>query len=699
MKTRILSLSTLAVAALALFSCAKVEKEIEKVNISNGVPFELVASSSQTKTTNDNYDISWVANDNLNVFHAETATTEYGANDEFTITSANLAANKFTGTINALDPAKNYDWYALYPYNKDIKTPNNTSGAGYLAIGSENKNTPQVQTGNNNMAHLSGQYFPLYGKQLNVPAATAPSITLKPAVSILKVRVTNKNEAPLTVSSIAVFAPEAIVGTFFIKFDGESAEFTAKDASKTARLTVASGTPIAQNGYADFYIAVKPFTAKTGSTLTIVVNGYSKTTAELGSDFTFAEGKVTKVGFDYNAPSYDQLVYSSLNISGSSYANWSDIPGTYSNAVYSGQSFPNDENYIQLRSTSPSGIVSTTSGGSLKKVAVVWNSKTSDGRKVTIFGKNTPYSGPADLYNDATKGTSLGEIEKGSTELEIDDYYEYVGILASGALYLDQISIHWGAAMTKIAAPTNVAAAETTGGTITVTWIDVPSGVAKYIVTCTGQDSQDVLPGVQTAAFAGLMNGNYDVTIQAVPSDTEHYSNSDITTINNVAVVNGIAAPVYTLDGTVLCGNENNGYADAHAISQGGIGWSATCNANINPWRFGGKSIDGVDRPLYSTTAISNNISKIVLENGTANLTVNSLTVTVHSTADDAANGTNAIATFAYDNAEDIISKVITMNKADASSWAGKFYRIVYNVTNTNNSNKYIQFIKAEFYE
>lgn len=704
MKKNLFTLSTLAVAALALFSCAKVETEIQTPEETKGVPFEIYAGSELTKTVNTNNDISWEAGNSINLFHAEHGATSYGANDQFTITAANLASNKFTGTLSAgaLDPSKSYDWYAMYPYDSHITTPNNT-GTGFLSIGSADADTPQVQAGNNNMSHLSGQYFPLYGKQEDVDAADAPSLSLKPALSVIKIRVTNKNTADLTVSSVAFVAQEAIVGQYYIKFIGDDPEFTGKASatSKTARLSVTSGSAIAKDEYADFYIAVKPFTAAADSKLTIVVNGFSKT-VNLPSEFTFAPGKVTKLNFNYSTPAYDQLVYTSLGISGSSYTSWSNIEGTYSNAVYAGQSFANDNNYIQLRATSPSGIVSTTSGGKVTKVAVTWNSGTADGRKVTIYGKNTPYSGPSDLYSDGNKGTSLGEIAYGSsTELTVDGYYEYVGILANGALYLDEVDIYWGAAKTKIAAPTNVSASETTGGTITVTWDDVASGVAKYIVTCTGEDSQDVLPGVETAAFSGLMNGDYDVTIQAVPTDTENYSYSDIVTIEDVSVTDGLALPVYTLDGTHLEGNSNSGYAVAHAITQNEIGWSVTGNANINPWRMGGdKNVSATDRAIYSTTAITNNIAKIVVQSGTTNLTVHSLTVTVHSTPEDAASGDNAIATFTYDDSADIVSKTITMNKADATSWANKYYRIVYNLTHGGTSgNRYVQFIKAEFYE
>ena len=113
MKKCFILLGALAVAAFS--SCVK--EQVVEVNEKSGVcPFEFTASTIETKTTSEGVVTSWKANDKINLFHAEASTTDYSSNDEFTITSDNLAANKFTGTLaSALDPTKSYDWYALYP--------------------------------------------------------------------------------------------------------------------------------------------------------------------------------------------------------------------------------------------------------------------------------------------------------------------------------------------------------------------------------------------------------------------------------------------------------------------------------------------------------------------------------------------------------------------------------------------------------
>ena len=130
-----------------------------------------------------------------------------------------------------------------------------------------------------------------------------------------------------------------------------------------------------------------------------------------------------------------------------SYYNWSGKTTETSSAVYAGNSARSQNDGIQLRATSPSGIVTTTSGGKLKKVAVEWETVTTAGRTLEVYGLNKAYASSEDLYKSSasTKGQKLGEIVKGtSTELTIDGDYKYVGLRsANAAMFLASISITW----------------------------------------------------------------------------------------------------------------------------------------------------------------------------------------------------------------------------------------------------------------
>lgn len=141
----------------------------------------------------------------------------------------------------------------------------------------------------------------------------------------------------------------------------------------------------------------------------------------------------------------DVLTRATTGIEGTSYAEWSNKTLT-STAVYAGQSAGGNSS-IQLRSkNSNSGIITTASGGKLVKVTVDWNDNTDGERTLDIYGKNTAYVSPADLYNNATQGTKIGSIKKSdATELVITDSYAFIGVRSnSGALYMNSLTITWG---------------------------------------------------------------------------------------------------------------------------------------------------------------------------------------------------------------------------------------------------------------
>ena len=141
----------------------------------------------------------------------------------------------------------------------------------------------------------------------------------------------------------------------------------------------------------------------------------------------------------------DALIAASTGASGTTYVDW-----TYtgdSGAVYSGNTAAGAEgDVIQLRNKPDkgySGIVTTTSGGTITSVEVAFNSETVDGRTINIYVSNSPFSGPEDLYGDGL--TLAGTIVCGtSTSLTISGNYSYVGVLsAQGAIYLDYIVFNW----------------------------------------------------------------------------------------------------------------------------------------------------------------------------------------------------------------------------------------------------------------
>ena len=146
----------------------------------------------------------------------------------------------------------------------------------------------------------------------------------------------------------------------------------------------------------------------------------------------------------------------------------------------------------------------------------------------------------------------------------------------------------------------------------------------------------------------------------------------------------------YTLTPAATGANSSphNSYASAADWTYEGITWNVTGNSYMVPWRIGGKSITAQDRAVYTKTAMAADITKIEITHATVNITCNSCTLTIS----DAANGDGE--TFPVKVTQNTTT-TITLPEGDYSN---KFYKLVYNVTNTTTSNKYVQLSEIKFY-
>lgn len=146
----------------------------------------------------------------------------------------------------------------------------------------------------------------------------------------------------------------------------------------------------------------------------------------------------------------DTLTNATTEITGTRYSDWTSSDFS-SGITYTGNSAGGNSS-IQLRNSDNAGIVTTanTNNKCVSNITVTWNSNTASGRTLDIYGKNTAYSSPSDLYNADSQGTKLGSIVYGtSTSLTITGDYQYIGIKSkSGAQYIDSIVITWGRLVT-----------------------------------------------------------------------------------------------------------------------------------------------------------------------------------------------------------------------------------------------------------
>ena len=107
----------------------------------------------------------------------------------------------------------------------------------------------------------------------------------------------------------------------------------------------------------------------------------------------------------------------------------------------------------------------------------------------------------------------------------------------------------------------------------------------------------------------------------------------------------------------------------------------------MNPWRIGGKSLNAVDREVYTKTAFSNALTSVDVTFGTASsITVNSCKL-LYSTNADFSDASEVSVDFA---AESTVSFV-------ADFPANAYYKLVLNVTVSSDKNKFVQLSKIEF--
>ena len=290
----------------------------------------------------------------------------------------------------------------------------------------------------------------------------------------------------------------------------------------------------------------------------------------------------TENGFDYL-----NRDFTGIN-NGGIYGDWSAKEGQ-SGAIYAGQS-GGENNSIQLRSkNNNSGVVSTASGGNVKKVSVIWESDTQLGRTLNVYGKNTAYSSATDLYNANTSGTLLGTIVYGeSTSYTFTSDYRYVGVRSDdGALFLTELHFKWEVVQlnprvefspSSLTLKTN----QTNGATVTALVEDVANPTYSWVAN----DNNVILENTNAAM----------VTIKP---------NTNIAANSTVTLTVGGTEPnlVETIDVTIEIPEPGETAGTAYTIAQAKAAIAASANDIENVYVTGIVSkVDGVNLSTRKAT-------------------------------------------------------------------------------------------------
>ena len=247
-----------------------------------------------TRTANEGNSTLWSEGDAISVIH-----TTAGSSTFWSSWFGYFGGNMFQGSVNRLSSSN--DWYAVYPYVEE----NNAANEIHLNFPSR-----QVQTGNSNKSHFSGEQFPMFGKKKGVSRADELSLSMKNVLSAAGFKVKNTEDYPIVVKEIELTSSSYIAGGFKVDLTSEEPVFTAESGSKTVRLVVTDGEAIAATDSALFYMAVAPFDIPAGGSFEIKVVAENTSnpgtnvvyyhTYELTNGASFASGliKTIKVSFD-----------------------------------------------------------------------------------------------------------------------------------------------------------------------------------------------------------------------------------------------------------------------------------------------------------------------------------------------------------------------------------------------------------------
>lgn len=526
-KMKKLSIFAAAALMLAAVSCNKEAAPIAEPE--QGTPavqkitFTAYADNgADTRTILDGNDIKWAAGETIYVFDgtAPRAFTSTNTEEAAIVTFEGEAA--VAGTYTAVSPAAT------------------------LTGSTINATIPVFQTA------TADSFDPKANVSVAVanggPDVDLSNLTLqfKNAGAVVKFKLTDNDIVKVRLDAIG---GQKLAGKASITLDSDNlpAVAMASDAESCVILKPVSGTFDPTKTYA---IAIAPGTYAQGFKLTLFkadgkFKSFSnKNSQTLGRNKMMDFGTIPAVkdwkqsGNDY----VDEITRATTGVTGTNYTSWSNKQCSnenHSGAKYAGTT-AGGNNSVQFRTSSTSGLISTTSGGTAKSVTIDWNSSTAKEREVEVYGKSEAYSSVADLFDSNKQGTLLGTFiykSNAATSIEINGDYKYIGIRSKkDALYLNKISIAWhegGDASAPVDPQLTTPVFEIVDVTPASGVMQVEGGTASFIIHSDlpwvlSADNVDNIPyavsevengSKVTATFSSIESGNRSLTFTITPSE------------------------------------------------------------------------------------------------------------------------------------------------------------------------------------
>lgn len=687
----------ITVAIATLVSCSKeVQSPIEE-KAENLIEVTLIAGNpdaqSATKTEMSGTTPYWSVGDAIGVTNGS-STDQY----EFTtsIVSASTTASFSGKTVSG-------DLYAYYPY-----TTNGVTAEGKAKVDIPANQSPTVNS-------FDGAADIMVAKQFTVSPenTTVEDLEFARLGAIVKIVLIDKKSTMTSTqypTSVSMTAESDLVGRVYVDMPNQELGDIYYNNSTTVTANYTSETKYAINGSNATYLIVYPQTLAAGSSLTI-----SASTADYSIEkvITVPAGGIELLPGKVNTLNINLLASHITLDSGAALPfndnmSWADN-GASDSSTDIGSSIASAENSNGLYTT---GTKAYKGIGGLKLGTGSANG--------SITTQELDLSGAFYILIESGQYSS----DTGTLEVTVDETKVITGGSMAGTNYIN-IAAGTYTKKSKVIIATSakrgyIYSVDIVSGTyvpapkIKVT-TDNPMDVANTASSQTIEYTIDnptaatLTAALQDPSDTWISNIDYssdgEVTFDVAAQETDAAARSAVivlsytgaddveVTVNQAAGPSSGGGGTPTLQYTLTpASGTNNSYTGNCDIVIDDITWNLTGNSQMQPWRIGGKSLSSVDRELYSKTAISANISQIIVEHGTASgITVNSMTVTVSKNSDFSDPVSTLTPSF-------VASDTVTIDRPDGKDWSNCYYKFTYKVTVTGTSNKFLQFTGAEFY-
>ena len=544
-------------ALLAIASCSRME-DIGMDGTPEMIHMTVYAGTPDTRTVisdqgNEEYDVLWSAGDVLGA--VQTDTWEYAGNANYKysylLESAPLASGGKTAGFE-------------FTFTNDIKAGTKV-GLDFTFVYPSSALT-EVSTNQFRVTLPSAQTFPagsfdpaadvLVSSQWHMNSPAYPVEGFRASFARLGGTARMTIKAPTTTETIQkiIFSSTAnikIAGSYAL--DRITGEISADMLSGTNSITLTPSVSTTYTGDIDVWFRLAEVTLTDNFTVSVVTSEktYTKTLylSSLGRSLEFRNSALTTFGVDMRsvggvANSRTDVINSEFTgVPSTTYEAWSDKRGSSSDAVYAGKTAKRSSGEIGMRQQdNDCGIVTTSSGGTVKSVTLTIHNETSYTRTVNIYAKNTAYTTAGDLFGD-NKGTLIQSVEfpaNTASALEtvvVPGNYKYVGInCPSYSVDLAEIRVTWEGAPSPDVVTGEASAIHAAGATLAGSYASAPGGIyeAGFYWDTSSSDLENLVHPTQVVTTDGsaATGGNFSCDLGSLNELTTYYYRAYVLWLN-----------------------------------------------------------------------------------------------------------------------------------------------------------------------